>query len=65
MTTHKTGTREEWLASRREGRAAFAYRVGKSSGPERYENAPERRVPAWSRHRTHNRAGLEAACSET
>jgi hypothetical protein len=47
------------------GRAAFAYRVEKSSGPETYQNAPERRVPEWNRDRTHNRAGLEAACSET
>jgi hypothetical protein len=48
------------------GRAAFAYRVEKSSGPEMYRNGPERRVPEWSRRdRTHNRAGLEAACFET
>ncbi len=45
------------------GRAAFAYRVEKSSGPETYQNAPERSAPECDR--THNRAGLEPACSET
>jgi hypothetical protein len=67
VTTHKTGTRDEWLAWRREllRPCAFAYRVEKSSGPETYQNAPERRVPEWSHDGTHNRAGLEAACSET
>jgi hypothetical protein len=79
MTAYKTGTHEQWPSARldllkteKEGAPRWRIFVGRAHSLTGLRNrAVQKRtriflkdeLPEWSRNRTHNGAGLEAACS--